>query len=416
MITAQKRLLSGTPDEVRAIIEHLDCDQEHLEYLASTWLRELAVELAARDGLIVSAVSYDDMAGYELEATLVSASHHDPIMIGRSRTGDHCQVTPERWLAVIGDVRDVSGFGGSGEIRHCVRGGRYARLTVLCLRNGRRLAARWRGPWDEWAALVLRGCRVLRVRVGMGRAGISRAAGAVLVVVTAAGGAASCTGAAAGHGPPAHVRVTAHTRVPAPATSVLAGAPDVVAGGVASRLFASAPVVVVASPGSPAGLAAATRSALRAHAPLLLTAGPAARAAARTVSGRPAGPAAVVSAMLRAQIRALDPRAVLAAGMARDVLAAQLPGIRVVTDPAMLPATTTPPPLGHLALLVRSGSSDAGTLAAVTTARVAGARVIAVRGADPRADPAAIAALSAARPRQVLAIGAGFGPAGWHRG
>jgi hypothetical protein len=206
--------------------------------------------------------------------------------------------------------------------------------------------------------------------------------------------------------------VTAHTRVPAPATSVLAGAPDAVAGGVTSRLFASAPVVVVASPGRPADLAAAARSALRAHAPLLLTAGPAARTAARTVSGRPAGPAAVVSAMLRAQIRALDPRAVLAAGLARDVLASRLPGIRVVTDPAMLPATTTPPPLGHLAVLVRSGSRDAGTLAAVITARVAGARVIAVRGADPRADPAAIAALSAARPRQVLAIGAGFGPAG----
>src|SRR6185369_14236839 len=116
--------------------------------------------------------------------------------------------------------------------------------------------------------------------------------------------------------------------------------------------------------------------------PLLLTTA-AAAPAARTASGRPAGPAAVVSALLRAQIRALDPRAVLAAGIARDVLASRLPGIRVVTDPAMLPATTTPPPLAHLALLVRSGSSDAGTLAAVTTARVAGARVIAVRGADP---------------------------------
>ena len=84
-------------------MEHLDCDQEHLEYLAGTWLRELAVELAARDGLIVSAVSYDDMAGYELEATLVSAPHHDPIMIGRSRTGDHCQVTLERWLPIDGE-------------------------------------------------------------------------------------------------------------------------------------------------------------------------------------------------------------------------------------------------------------------------------------------------------------------------
>ena len=58
------------------------------------------------------------------------------------------------------------------------------------------------------------------------------------------------------------------------------------------------------------------------------------------------------------------------------------------------------------------GDRGAATLAAITTARVAGARVIAVRGGDPRADPAAIAALSAARPRQVLAIGAGFGPAG----
>jgi hypothetical protein len=64
-----------------------------------------------------------------------------------------------------------------------------------------------------------------------------------------------------------------------------------------------------------------------------------------------------------------------------------------------------------VALLVHSGDSGAATLAAVATARVAGARVIAVRGDDPRADPAAIAALSAARPRQVLAIGAGFGPA-----
>src|SRR5205814_2757945 len=146
-----------------------------------------------------------------------------------------------------GAVRDVSRFGGSGEIRRCGRGGRYARLTVLCLRNGRRPAARWRGPRDEWAALLLRGCRVLRVRPSRGRSGISRAAGAVLVVAAAAG-AASYTGTATRHGPPAHVRVTAHTRVLAPATSVLAGAPDVVAGGVASRLFASAPVVVVAGP------------------------------------------------------------------------------------------------------------------------------------------------------------------------
>jgi hypothetical protein len=94
MITTDRRLLSGTPDEVRAAVEHHDCDREHLEYLAGTWLPELAVELAGCDGLIVSAVSYDDMAGYELEVTLVSAPHHDPIVIGRSRTGN---ATRSRW-------------------------------------------------------------------------------------------------------------------------------------------------------------------------------------------------------------------------------------------------------------------------------------------------------------------------------
>ena len=251
-----------------------------------------------------------------------------------------------------------------------------------------------------------------------------RAAGAVLVVVAAvAAGTTSCAGAAP-HDHQADVRLAARTRLPASATSVLAGAPDVVAEGVAQRLFASAPVVVVASPGQPADLAAAARSALRAHAPLLLltsasTSGTApggatttaARTAARTGSGHSSGTAAVVSAMVRAQIRALDPRAVLAAGVAGNVLAAQLPGIRVVTNPAMLPAAKAPTPLGHLALLVHHGDSDAATLAAVTTARVAGVRVIAVRGNDPRTDPGAIAALSAGRPRQVLAIGAGFGSA-----
>ena len=43
------------------------------------------------------------MAGYELEATLVSAPDHDPIVIGRSRIGDHCQVTLERWLPIDGE-------------------------------------------------------------------------------------------------------------------------------------------------------------------------------------------------------------------------------------------------------------------------------------------------------------------------
>ena len=220
-----------------------------------------------------------------------------------------------------------------------------------------------------------------------------------MTLAAVAAGTTACTGAAPHPhdppSPPSPAPLAARTRLLAPATSVLTGGPEVIAADTAHRLFASAPVVVVASPSQPADLPSAARLALLAHAPLLLT----------------AAPAAAVSATLRAEVRALNPRAVLAVGVPRNALAAQLPGIRVVTNPAVLPATKTPAPLGHLALLVPPGHGDAATLAAVTTAGVAGARVITVRGDDPRADPAAIAALATARPGQVLAIGAGFGPA-----
>src|SRR5215469_4185646 len=276
-----------------------------------------------------------------------------------------------------------------------------------------------RGARDGWAALVLLGCRMPRLRVGRGRVGLARAAGAFLVVSTAvAVGAMSCAGAG-GHDQSAQVRLAARVRLPASAVSVLAGAPDVVAAGVALRLFASAPVVIVASPDRPGDVAAAVSQSLRAHAPLLLTSGGAgltasgtgkreARTMARIAPAGSSAPGSAVSAVLRDQIKTLDPQAVLAVGVVGSVLAAALPGIRVVTSPAMLPATTAPAPPGHLVLLVHRGDQGAATLAAAASARVAGARVIPVRGADPRADPAAIAALAAARPQAVLAIGAGF--------
>jgi len=183
----------------------------------------------------------------------------------------------------------------------------------------------------------------------------------------------------------------ARAELAASGTSVLAGAPDALATGVARTLFSSAPVVVVANAGRPADVSAAAAQAKRAHAPLLLATG------------------ATVGAATRAEIGSLHPRAVLAAGLGRQALAAQLPGTRVVTRPAALPATRALPALGHVVILVRRGSAGA-EVAAVTTARAAGARVITVRGYDPRADPAAISALSAARPRRVIALGSGFGP------
>jgi hypothetical protein len=217
-----------------------------------------------------------------------------------------------------------------------------------------------------------------------------RLAGAVLVLSAAALGSSSCAGAAR---PPrrADPQLVARIQPTTSGTSVLAGPPDVVAAGMAHTLFSSAPVVVVADAGRPADVSAASARAGRAHAPLLLTMG------------------ATVGTATRAEIGSLHPRAVLAVGVDRTALAAQLGGTRVVTRPAALPTTSAPPPLGHLVVLVQRGSA-AAKAAAVTTARVAGAQVITVHGFDPRADPAAISALSAARPRRVIALGAGFGP------
>jgi hypothetical protein len=259
----------------------------------------------------------------------------------------------------------------------------------------------------------------VRCRQGRGR---MRCPWAVLAVTLAvAVGATSCTGAAAP--PPRRVptRPAPRTRAPASAATVLSGPPEVLAAAAAQSFLASAPVVVLADPSRPAALAVAAADAERVHAPLLLTAaGRVATGEVRTTAactahgpggGRPCVTAALVSRALQAQIHALEPRAVLAVGVAGSALAALLPGIRVVTGLAMLPATKAPPPLDQVALLVRRGAWNAGTLAAVTTARVAGARVISVSGDDPQADPAAIVALAAARLRQVVAIGTGFGPA-----
>jgi hypothetical protein len=231
-------------------------------------------------------------------------------------------------------------------------------------------------------------------------------AGALLVVLSAVALGTMSHGAAGGTAQRASGQVVARTRVPASATSVLTGTPDAVAAGVARELFASAPVVVVADANRPADQATAATLSEREHAPLLLAAAPggAGPAGARQET---AGP---VSAALRGEINALGARAVLAVGEAGRGLTAQLPRADVVTSPAMLPATKAPRPLGQVVLLVHQGDSSAA-VAAVATARVAGARVIAIHGYDPRADPAAIAALSAARPQRVLAIGASFGSA-----
>ncbi|HXW45961.1 MAG TPA: hypothetical protein VEL03_14295 [Streptosporangiaceae bacterium] len=200
----------------------------------------------------------------------------------------------------------------------------------------------------------------------------------------------------AGKSPAAAGPTAAQLRLPAAATSVLTGSPAAIAAEVSHDLYAAAPVVVVTSGGQPAEVAAAARDALRRHVPLLLT------------GAGVADPAALSSAV-RAEIRSLHPADVLAVGLAASALARQLPGVSVISSLRSLPATVAPAPLRTVALLVRTGRPAAALTAATTTAQAAGAKIVALTGYDPRADPAAITALAASKPRYILALGAGFG-------
>jgi hypothetical protein len=175
-----------------------------------------------------------------------------------------------------------------------------------------------------------------------------------------------------------------------PAVSVLPDSdPQALTAQLARTLFSSSPVVVVAADTATA-LAAAGPAAAAAHAPLLV--------------------AQAVNTGLAATVKGLDPDVVLAAGLSAKALAAELPGIRVVSRAAELPLTAAPAPLRHVAVLVESSGTGPAITAVRVTAAAAGAAVVSVHGADPRADPAAIEALSRLKPLAVVAVGAAFGP------
>ena len=214
--------------------------------------------------------------------------------------------------------------------------------------------------------------------------------------------AAASQAAALASRPPLPV---AATRVPPAAASVLADtAPGALTAAFARTLFASSPVVVVSGTSGTA-VAAASSAARDAHAPLLL-------ASPATAQG---------TVQVAASVRALRPVAVLATGLPaaeRRELAAQLPGVKVVSSPAALPATGSPAPGAQVAVLVEttsagkadpSATTGASLTAVTATAAAAGADVVNVTGTDPRTDPAAIEALARFRPAAVVAVGARFG-------
>jgi hypothetical protein len=211
---------------------------------------------------------------------------------------------------------------------------------------------------------------------------------------TSASASASATAPATTSAPtPTPTQTTVPLAVRAPDRTVVLdqAAPAALSIAVSRELFASAPLAVVAEVTDRTGAAAAATRSQRLGVPLLLA--------------DPAGLDPLV-----AELRRLGAGTVLAVGRVRPRLA----GISVLTDPDAVPAVSKPPGLCSLAVLVRSDGGAllrAGAAAATATARAAGARVVGVRGGDPRTDPAAIAALTAIHPHRVLAAGPGFGAA-----
>jgi hypothetical protein len=240
---------------------------------------------------------------------------------------------------------------------------------------------------------------------------VSRRGGITLTIaLSVAVGAASCAFFGFQH------RVTASSACTrqAAGTSVVSGSPAAVAAGVAQALFGCAPSVVVANADRPADVAAAVSLAEQAHAPLLLSpGGPAANTAAyrKGPGGAQARLTSSTATVALREISDLHPRRVLAVGLTTAELSAAMPGARVTTEPSSLPAMSAPKPRNGVAVLVPAGRS-ASALAATATAVAAGAAVIPMHGYDPRSDPSTIAALASIKPRQVIAAGSGFGPAG----
>jgi hypothetical protein len=239
---------------------------------------------------------------------------------------------------------------------------------------------------------------------------------------TSAGGAygGSATSPASAGASSARPLPVALTRVTSSAVSVQPDTgPVAVTTQFARKLYASAPIVVVASADG-TRLPAAVREARAIHAPLLLapaaakdtTAGQTTKA---TKTAEAAKATKTAETQLAAGIQALHPVAVLSAGLsasAAAALAARLPGIRVVSRAADLPPTADPASLRDVTVLIRASakaSRSVPIVAVTTTAKAAGATVIDMTGSDPRTDPTVIKALARLRPDAVVAVGAGFG-------
>ena len=114
-----KLVLNGKPDDGALLDEF--CERlAASEFAASARLRALAVELARREELEVSAVAYEDES-LELEVVLASDRFREPVSINRDGTGVRCQVSWERWA----DIADNTAVGKTAQM--------IVAVTVSCV-------------------------------------------------------------------------------------------------------------------------------------------------------------------------------------------------------------------------------------------------------------------------------------------
>jgi hypothetical protein len=96
-----KLTLNGTADDGARLDEF--CERlAPTEFAAGARLRALAVELARREELEVSAVAYEDES-LELEVVLAGDRFRERVTIDRDSTGGRCQMSWERWADMADD-------------------------------------------------------------------------------------------------------------------------------------------------------------------------------------------------------------------------------------------------------------------------------------------------------------------------
>lgn len=207
------------------------------------------------------------------------------------------------------------------------------------------------------------------------------------------------------------------TSLPTQQTTIIEGAgPAAMALATSRALFDRAPVVALASEDDLAGQQRASELSDEVGGPLLLvpagsggtTAGPTDPATGTSSGEDPENAAA--RAALEEELRRLGPAAVVpfgdaATGWAESTTAA--PVTPAAGGEPDLPPVAPGEPLDSLLVLAPEGDDS---FAATATARASGARILAVDGTDPRADPAVIEALAGEQVAQVAALGAEFGP------